>query len=898
MKMDSVRSRILFIAMFPALAIALVLGTYFAHTRIRDMARNLEERGRVVVKQFAPACQYAVFSGNLGYLEPMVESLLTEPDVASVTIRDADDKLLLTRTRRIPGTGRILYFHADIPAPSLPVGEEGLPAPDAAPPPGRIGSVTIGISTARLLEQTGWVVIKSLLLILLGLGATFLLAGFIARGLVRPIEQTTRAVARISGGQFDVRLPEEASGELLRLQRGINEMAQRLGRARQELQDEVQRATRELRRALDAMEEKNQELEAARREALRASRERTELVTNMSHEIRTPLNGILGFIDLLLRTPLTPNQHEYVLTLRKSAHNLLAIVNDILDFSKLESGRLRLEPVPFDLREPLEDTLDLLSPLAHEKRLELILLLYEDVPTQVVGDAARLRQVLLNLVGNAVKFTPAGSITVRVMLEEEDARRCRLQIRITDTGIGMNEAQQRQLFQAFSQGHGTLNRLYGGSGLGLFICRMLVTRMGGEIGLESREGEGSTFWFTLWLEKQAAPHPPPLPAVPEPVDVLLCCSHALARTALAHPLKRWGLRVTEVDDLAHVPERLAALRTRGTRCLLLVSLVGEENGDPRRLAALRALERDGAGLVVLGTDRDESGRRVREQAGADLYLPKPVRQAALHAALWRLMGWEADEGRDRHAAPLPEPRIDLDGVRVLVVDDSEINRRLIRHQLAPYRVEVDEAGDGEQALELAQTRTYDLILMDIRMPGLPGEAVCRRLRDGRGPNRQTPVIAMTANTLAGEPERLSGFGINETLIKPVSEYRLLECLARWLDREDVLEALQGGARVPERRAVVEEMRAHLLEELPDHRARLQSAFAAGDRDRLREHAHRLAGTAAWCRLTTLQETAAELERACVEDVPAAARARAFQECLARIDALLSQREASDGEARG
>ncbi len=893
MKPSSLRTRILFIAMFPALTLALVLGTYFGYTRVRDLARNLEDHGQAVVEQFAPACQYGVFSGNLDYLAPLVDSLLAEPDIVSVTIRDARGDTLLSRSRPTPTEGKVLLFQADIPSPTLPLGEEGFEIDENEPAPSSIGTVTIGISTATLIHQTEQVMQNSLLIILLGLLGTLALAAAIAQGLVRPIERVTRAVDRIAGGEFDVRLTEQATGELQRLQEGINEMARRLAITQQGLREEVDRATRQLRSALAEMEEKNRELDQARQEAQRASRERTELIANMSHEIRTPLNGILGFIDLMLRTPLTEDQREYIGTIRKSANNLLAIVNDILDFSRIESGRLRLEPVPFDLREPFEDTLDLLSPLAGEKRLELVLLIYEDVPTRLIGDVDRLRQILLNLIGNAVKFTHSGSIVVRVMLDEALDEACRLRVSITDTGIGMNEAQQRHLFRAFSQGHGSLNRRYGGSGLGLFISRMLVEQMGGEIGLESREGEGSTFWFTLQLKLQPA-RTGPAPQAPESLPVLLYCVHDQARKALAHPLARWGLEVHEAENIAALEALLESSSDR--EGLIILSLVDDENDEATSLALVERFRHRGHRLMVLLTTLEKRQIDRLQDAGADRCLCKPVRLETLRTTLWKLLGWQESESA-HFVERRRRPRVrdaDLSGVRILVADDSEINRRLVSLQLAPFNVAVDEASNGEEALRLAREHRYDLMLMDIRMPVMTGEEATRRIRAGDGPNRETPVIALTANTLEGESERLAGFGINETLIKPVSEYRLLECIARWLGRDDLLDNLTGRSPDDSRERLLDELREHLVGELPDHRSELERAFAEGDLERLRDAAHRLAGSAAWCQFQVLHEAALALEQACIETAPPERLAERLTGCLDEIDALRQTPRARQG----
>ena len=356
-----------------------------------------------------------------------------------------------------------------------------------------LGWVEIELSHSGMLLRGYRSLFASLLLIAAGLAGAALLALRMGRTINRPISQIKLAVAQLKDGHLETRLPPLGSQELDDLASGINRMAGTLQNAREELQHSVDQATEDVRQNLETIEIQNIELDLARKEALEASRIKSEFLANMSHEIRTPLNGILGFTHLLQKSELTPRQLDYLGTIEKSADSLLGIINEILDFSKIEAGKLVLDNIPFNLRDLLQDTLTILAPAAHAKQLELVSLVYRDTPLSLVGDPLRLKQILTNLVSNAIKFTREGTIVARAMLEEEHEDSVQLRISIQDTGIGLSNQDVRALFQAFSQADNSLSRQPGGTGLGLVISKRLIEQMGGEIGVDSTPGEGSEF---------------------------------------------------------------------------------------------------------------------------------------------------------------------------------------------------------------------------------------------------------------------------------------------------------------------------------------------------------------------------------------------------------------------
>jgi len=908
---QSIRSRVVALAIAPAAAIALLLGAYFINTRIDDLEKALTERGQAIANQLAPASEYGVFSGNRAFLRGLADAALREPDVSSITFTDPDGRILtkFSRQQDEPRSARSrqLTFRAAIHQTELPVNDFGADSDvrAAGTRTGEgpvIGWVDVRLSHAATTRRQHQILLNSLLITFIGLVCSALVALRIGRGVTAPVMRLTRAVERLGRGELNTRVESGSTGELGTLEHGINQMAAALQAAHGELQEQVDRATAELRETLEAVEIQNVELDIARKRALQASKVKSEFLANMSHEIRTPMNGILGFVDLLSRTNMTVEQRDYVTTIRKSATNLLAIVNDILDFSKIESGKLLIDQVPFDLRETVEDALALLAPAAHEKHLELVSLLYSDVPTHLSGDPIRIRQIIINLTGNAIKFTNQGSVVVRVMVEEEDDGDVLLKVSVTDTGIGLSEEEQTRLFVAFSQADTSATRRFGGTGLGLVISKKLLEQMDGRIGLESEPGKGSTFWFTLRCKKQSTAAGRPVPGPLAGRHVLLHDPHPLARLSVRHSLSAWEMEVTETVSRRQLMQELTNAGATPPQ-VAIVSLSADEL-DAEPLAAffdeLFAIRRLPVLALVNSVDHDQIVRVC--EAGASACLSKPPRQEALERTLQELLDVAAEGGVttatvDRNPARPP----DFSGLNVLLADDNNINRKLIGMQLEQLGIQVTYAANGHEALQRASAAPFDIILMDIHMPEMSGEDASHAIRSGSNPNQHTPIIALTANAQPGERERLLRSDLDDCLIKPIPEPILWHALLLWGGRDDADGAehepvppradsdadSEEAARLAESGAqMADELFQMLLNELPQHRSDIERAAADLDLDTLRECAHKLHGSAAYCAVPQLKAAAAQLEKV------AAQRDRhqisdAVAKLLAAIDALLT-----------
>lgn len=884
MQKISLKDWVVLLTIVPTTFIGLGIGGYFSYNRYVELDSVLGVRAQSILEPIAIVAVDPILEKDREILRRLIGTVHRNHSdiIKNITIFTADNQIFVTSA-----------YHGDIGMMRLKPGQV-MPAQTTVEESGKysifrtpifnetqqlaprsvydnaLGYITIQVDRNQVGFQQQSQLIIALAIVFFGSLISAIFALRMIKNVTRPVNSMVQAVDRIREGKLESRVSGQLIGELNFLKNGINAMAQSLGDYHDEMQRSVDQATVDLRESLEQFEIQNVELDIAKRKAQEANKVKSEFLANMSHELRTPLNGVIGFTRQVLKTPLTETQRDYLQTIERSANNLLAIINDILDFSKLDAGKMVIENIPFALRESLEETLTLLAPSAHKKNIELSLRIAQHLPDSLIGDAMRIKQVLINLANNAIKFTEKGSVCIDVDTERLENNSAVFKVTVVDTGIGMNTEQQQTIFEAFGQADKSVTRLYGGTGLGLVISQRLAREMKGDIGFISEERRGSTFWFTFECEINPVSLTQPI-QVNELADksILYLEPHTHGRIATSDVLSSWQMTVMPIESLAELSN---AIEQQESYDYALIS----HDVTPASLADLKALIvtlKEKVGSVHLAINSNSPNlQEALVASGAASCLSKPLTPARLAKALL-----PADNTPLAITAQTVDQKVPI---KVLAVDDNEANLKLIKALLSEQVQEVITASNGEEALTLCKSEKFALIFMDIQMPVMDGVTALGHIKSSTF-NDQTPIIAVTAHALSGEKEKLLTEGFSSYMTKPIDETMLKHTIYEYCDL-DLLSAptiaeqfvavsktidIQAEAidwqlalsRTGNKVHLAKDMLSGLVKSLPELKQQIEDAITCQDNEQAQMLIHKLNGACCYTGVPALGKVAQQIE---------------------------------------
>lgn len=857
----SVSQRLLLLTLLPLLVITAMLTAYMVVTRQADREVMLTERGSSMTRYLVGAAEFGLFAGDFVTLKRLAGTLMQQEDVRAVRFFDGQGALLLAvsgesltaellpqqQAFTVARKDLMWTFQAPVYYNSLSVDEFDVMVDDVTESTLVLGWVQLIMDEQRMRQEQHTILVTSLVMGGVGFLLLFLLASFVARGLSRPISSLTHTVRALGRGNLAERAQVEATGELGELIQGINSLAASVEEASRDLNARVDESTGRLKGALKALERRNEQLEATREELMGASAAKGEFLARMSHELRTPLTAVAGYAKLLQGMSPTETQEEYLKSITGASKILLSTIDDILDFTRLESGVVTVEDLPFCLEDALEDVVVMHALTAHKKQLELVLFIEPNVPQYVLGDELRLRQVLTNLVSNALKFTDNGQVVITASLTASNNDSQKLLFSVRDSGIGISTEHQSQIFDAFSQANKTIPRRFGGTGLGLAIARQLTRLMGGDIRIFSQPGQGTEVSFDICCgvaEQSLLPKSNEQQSLPD-------CEGRLFIYEQNPWMRRFlrGLGITvfsQVTVAESVPRLLACLEQSTSRDdVLIIGLSANELRSQQRDELLGEIRNYFSAPVILLAGEDLEGINTLEDecvSFGPLYVrSKPIRRAKLKNVLQQAKSYKESWRTDEVFKLQDMPQSDrLQGKQLLVAEDNEFNRNLICAVLQAEGAEVIAARDGIEVLREINARPVDLVLMDLNMPRLDGRQAVQEMRRSDPIIARTPVIALTAEVFEDDGHSLLGQGFDRALFKPLDEGLLIDTIAELLAGNDQTQPPEAATVTAGKQSFLSRLPPELLhEEVRRQLKKLAMAQQRLDFKALCDQAHQL-----------------------------------------------------------
>ncbi|KAA0874600.1 hybrid sensor histidine kinase/response regulator [Nitrincola tapanii] len=758
----SIRQRVLFLSLVPMLIITTILGGYFTVTKLADSKEALLDKGAQLTRLLAAAAEFGILSSNPSELAPLSQRLIREALISDVIFYN-DKKEMIYReasfsistpefNQEVIYQDEIWYFVRPvfITYVQLDQNPEFYPKEDEGE---IIGWVAILISDKPIIQRQLEILLRSLLIIAIGFLLTFLIASLFGRRITEPISGLSEIIFKLQRGDLGARATRIATDELNTLGQGINQLASTVQEANRELESRIQQATYALKQSLANAEVTNRDLIDAQEKAKKANQAKDAFLARMSHELRTPLTSVIGFTQMLKMDLSEKERNQYIGIIDQTSKTLLSLIDDVLDFSRLQSEAIKIESILFDPNELIFRVLEMHAPSAHSKSIELHCLLPQPLPNKLKGDPTRLRQILTNLLGNAIKFTAQGEVCLNL---DYDLEQGKIHLKIQDTGIGIREEFKANLFEAFFQADSSISRRYGGSGLGLAIVARLVNLMKGEIHFTSQEGKGTEFIVSLPLELAESK---PVFEVPSHLNIAVLDQDPTSRLSLGYLLKEISDRVAFFPNAKEFVDS-----TYIDYSHILVNLMAREFNSKNLNILLRQLKlKYKSSEIILLSPSDVHIELKHSHISA---LPKPVEPKRLYQHLHLDVRSEISYQHSVEKS-LPKP------IKVLLAEDNDFNRLLASKTLAQLGAEVIECANGKEAVVASKTHQPSLILMDINMPEMDGIQASALIRQALSSSR---IVALTANLSAREEQALADIGISEILYKPLDNQKLFALL--------------------------------------------------------------------------------------------------------------------------
>lgn len=785
--------------LIPLFLIASLFLIAFNYQFAKEIESEQRSLGISTIHQLLPASQQALLKDDRRALQGLANASMMTPEVKSVAFYDKSMHLIAYQGENLSPNlhmlkeslneakvlshvvdGYTIRFVSSVSLPRYNIfnPNKSFKSLQNLKAQQNLGWLSIQIDTKTATIKIYRMVIITLFITFVGLFLGLIANHLLSKTIYYPITRLRRGMKQILNNEFETVIKHSSKGELGVIESGIQYLQKAYLDSKEEFNQSLEVATNDIQQHLESLEEKNIELCLKSKKYEQSNRKKSEFIANMSHEIRTPMNGIIGFTNVLLETSLSPSQADYVDTIKTSAQNLINIVNDILDFSKIEAGQLKLEAIPLDIRACIDEVVTLLGPSAYNKNLNIHVIIEHKIPVKLIGDPLRFKQILTNLISNAIKFTEHGSVTIKAFLKVNHATHPTIKIDVIDTGIGLRPEEKNRLFTAFKQADISTTRRFGGTGLGLVICQKLIEKMGGTINLDSEPGKGTNFTFDIKAEVFNKNESHLSNTTFKEIKILCFEPNQRHQAGIKEILALYQINPSFCQSMEHAQQLKDSLNSFD---VFLLSLDGDES--PAIISFIKEITHSTAKIIYHAKERNSN-----ELSTPTPLLNKPISYKKLYNQLKDLLQNTPSSSTTLKTLTYKK----LCQASILIAEDDPINQFLLRSLLEKHHLNIKMVNNGLEAIEASLTHAFDLIIVDLQMPQMGGIETAQNIRRQQGINQNKPIIAISANIAPEQYQDLQKAGINDALEKPFNESQLIERLVQWLEKSEQNAASKEG----------------------------------------------------------------------------------------------------------